>query len=378
MVCAFTRPDGTFVTETDLRKAVTAAATAERAIWWPGSSIQKEEKKERFGDLVRYWLAGRTATVRPGKLEAVQKAAQDPIIAYTNFSNATLNTAIQNKSAAEAQVDAATSAVYRKWDDVDAATAKVAPAVAKVQQAATEVKAAEDRVKAAVAAVRAANTQTRNAAQAALGQERAALSTAKTTLKDAEKDRDNARKAVVAAKAAVTAAENTYDRKKAASKALNAAAENWKLAEKRKIRQAVLSLAASPDKQDIDGVIDEDLQHAQNSRADTEPWSAVFVVACIRAAAISLKLDAIDSADKHRGKNGLIKAKFLPIPATSSKLGTAKRMASTQRTMRLNRPPKRSRLATSFAPIERTSSTSLSLSVPSWKGRFFMVTSSRA
>ena len=60
--CGFHDPNGAFVTEADLSNSVADAARAERTIRWPGSAAEKEDAKARFGDLVRYWLAGHTAT----------------------------------------------------------------------------------------------------------------------------------------------------------------------------------------------------------------------------------------------------------------------------------------------------------------------------
>src|SRR5262249_23069609 len=55
-------------------------------------------------------------------------------------------------------------------------------------------------------------------------------------------------------------------------------------------------------------LVETALQMAHQSRADIEAWSAVFVVSCVRAAAIGQKLEAIDSSDAHGGRDGLLKA----------------------------------------------------------------------
>src|SRR5262249_79192 len=147
--CGFHGPNGAFVIEVDLRAAVATAAVDERKIWWvgTGNTAQKEDNDARFGDLVRYWLAGHTGTIRPGKLEVVQIAAIDPSIKYSNLSNATLNTAVQAFRKAAAEVDAKAADVYKKSDDVDTTTKSLKVAETAVTLATAKVKTAEARVK---------------------------------------------------------------------------------------------------------------------------------------------------------------------------------------------------------------------------------------
>jgi hypothetical protein len=308
--CGFHGPNGAFVTEADLRADVVTAALAERKIWWgsTGNTAQKEDANARFGDLVRYWLAGRTGTIRPGKLEAVQQAALDPSVTYSNLGDATLNAAIQKFSIAEAQVNARIADVYNKSDVVDSAKLKVKATETEVKQATAEVRAAEVRVKAA-------HGQSGSGAQAALDTERTALKAATTALTGAQKDRDDAKKALGVATAALKMAKRSHEHAKAVRDSLKPPAQNWTQTDRRKIRKeilakanAILVKAGSPDAQDIDDLIETELQLAHQSRADIEPWSAVFVVSCVRAAGIGRKLEAIDSSGAHRGRNGLLKA----------------------------------------------------------------------
>jgi hypothetical protein len=111
--CGFHRADKTVVSEADLRAAVVAATVAERTRWFAAatSTFRKEHDNTRFGDLVRYWLAGRNSEIQPGRLEAVQQAAVDPAVSYGNLTSATLNAAIRTFAVAEAAVNAKSAQV---------------------------------------------------------------------------------------------------------------------------------------------------------------------------------------------------------------------------------------------------------------------------
>ncbi|MGH9890602.1 MAG: DUF2272 domain-containing protein, partial [bacterium] len=303
--CGFHGPDSAFVLDADLRAAVVKAAVDERTLWFDSGSktFQNEITDARFGDLVRYWLAGHTGTIRPGKLEAVQKAAIDSSVKskYGNLTNATLNAAIQKFSAAEAKVNARSADVYKKSDDVDSATAKVKEANTQVRDAAAAMTAAE-------AAVKAAHSQSGSGAQAALNAAKAALSTATTALNAARKDRSDAGKALDVTTTALKATKESHEKAKSVRDSLKDPAKNWKLTDRQKVRKAILAKAGSTDPQKIDDLVEEELLLAHRSRADIEAWSAVFVVSCVRKAAIGLKLEAIDSSGAHRGRDGLLKA----------------------------------------------------------------------
>lgn len=313
--CGFHGPNGAFVIEADLRAAVATVARDERNIWWVGNTAQKEDNNVRFGDLVRYWLAGHTGTIRPGKLESVQKAALDPSVTYSNRGNATLEKDVQKFRKAAGEVDNRAADVYKKSDGVDSADAKVKDAGKKAKDAETAAELASKKVKTAGEGVKAASGQSGSGAQAALDAAKAALSVATTELNAAEKTRDDARKArddaknaLDMAKKALEAAKQSHEQAKKDRDKLKGPAQNWKDSDKQDIRKAILKKAGSTDPQKIDTLVEEALQLAHQSRADIEAWSAVFVVSCVRAAAINHKLEAIDSSDAHQGLDGLLKA----------------------------------------------------------------------
>jgi hypothetical protein len=301
--CGFHGPDGAFAPEAALRAAVVAAATAERRKWFDarGKAFHKEQTDARFADLVRYWLAGRTGTIRPGKLEAVQQASLDPRIAYTNLTDAALNAAIQTFRGAEATVSAKNADVYEKSRAADAAAATLRAARAAEKQA------AQERTRAA-ALLNDARRHSGSGAQAAVDRAMADFKSAGLALDAAQKTRVDAGKLLDAATGALKAAMKSHDRAKADRDALKPTAQNWTRAAKQAIRKAILDKAGSTDRQTIDDSVEAALQLAHQSRADIEPWSAVFVVSCVRAAAIDVGLEKIDSRGDHRGIDGLLKA----------------------------------------------------------------------
>jgi subtilisin family serine protease len=292
--CGFHGPKGVFVKEADLRSAVVIAALNERKIWRVGNTSQKEDNDARFGDLVRYWLAGRTGTIHPGKLKAVQQAALDPDVTYGNLGNATLNSAIQKFKVAEATVNAARADVYSKSNAVDSA-------IAKVKDAGKKVEAAEIAVSQADARVKKASGQSGSGAQTALDEERAALRAAKTALTSARKHRDKAKQALETARM-------SHAKAKAAREPLKKPARKWEVIDIKKTGKQILDKAGSKDPQNIDDLLNEALLEAHKSRADIAAWSAVFVISCVRAAAIDKDLEAIDSRGAHAGRDGLLKA----------------------------------------------------------------------
>ena len=308
--CAFQGPNGVLVTEADLRSAVANAASRERQKWLDSTSqtLQNEANDKRFGDLVRYWLAGLGGKVHPGKLEAVQQAALNPSITYGNLGNATLNAAVQKFGDAEKKVNDWIEKVYERSAVEDSARANFRTADAALRMVDKAFRAAGAAVKLAEARVRDTPGQSRAAAQAALDTEREALRTATTARSTARKDRDDKKKHLDEAKSARAMAEKEFRGARTARKPLDDLASDWKLADRQKVRKALLAKAAGTDTQNIDDIVDQALMAAHRSRADAEAWSAVFVVSCVRAAAIGRKLETMDTSGAHVGKDGLLKA----------------------------------------------------------------------
>src|SRR5262249_39627940 len=152
--------------------------------------------------------------------------------------------------------------------------------------------------------VRDARRQSGSGAQAALDAARAALSVATTTLNAKRAALSTAQQNLDDARRALNAARQSHEKAKADRKKLEEPATKWEDTDKQNTRKAILAKARSTDRQDIAGLIDEALQLAHQSRADVEAWSAVFVVSCVRKAAIGLKLEATDSRGTHRGLDG--------------------------------------------------------------------------
>lgn len=276
------------------------AAVGERARWFPAPSgpFELESTDARFGDLLRYWLAGKNGDIRPGKLEALQTAAIAATLVYGNLQNATLRAAINVFAAREQAVNTAVTAVYTRADAVDSARLDVAPAKAALV-------AAKARVAAAAAALGAAKAA-KPPVTATISAAEAALTKAKVDRRTAAAELDRAVGALTAAEAAEKAARARVTTAKAARKAVTGPAQAWPVSERNQARLDVITSAAHTDPQKVETLVDEALQLAHQSRADIEAWSAAFVGACVRAAALALKLEAVNSAGAHVGKNGLL------------------------------------------------------------------------
>jgi hypothetical protein len=306
--CGFEGPDGVSVTESDLRKAVVDAARQEHTIWFPGGNAQKEDDDARFGDLVRYWLAGADSLIHPGNLELLQKASKDPAI-YGNLSDASLNTAIKDFATAEGSVNTTALEVYAKSDAADVAKAAIKPARKKASDAQQKVADANARVNAARAKVLAAKTTSDSAAATTpFDQEKAALTAAQTALDTAKKNLKDTQTAAAAAATAVETAKKAHKKAiKDRDDKFKDPAQAWDKKDQRKVRSSLLAKAKGLDKQKLDDRIDSALQSAHNSRADTEAWSAVFVSSVVRSAVLAQKLEVINSKGVHDGKDKLFK-----------------------------------------------------------------------
>ena len=128
LVCGFFLPDGTVVSEADVRDAVVAAAVNERSTWLAGTTLQKEDEPARFGDLVRYWLAGSSGGIRPDRLVAAQQAATASSMPYGTLVHTALAAAVARFKTASAQGRYRDPDVYTKWDAIDTAAAAVTTA----------------------------------------------------------------------------------------------------------------------------------------------------------------------------------------------------------------------------------------------------------
>jgi hypothetical protein len=304
MACGFHGPDGAFVTAADLRAGIVSAALAERAIWWvsTSSTVQKEDNGKRFGDLVRYWLAGQTGTIPPNTLGAALTAALDPLTTYDNLGSVALEAVRKKFGLAEARVNALTRAVYGKSLDLQVATALLKRATTELGVAAATMKSAEARVKAA-------RSQSGAAAKAALEKEQTALGLATTAFKAAQKVQRDAATAKGAAATALKDARKDHEKAKVSRKVISEDPRTKQDPNKAKIHsalkeaQAVLAKVLGSKSQ-----ASEALFRAHRSRADMDAWSAVFVVACVRVAAISRNLEIVDSTAGHLGINDLLEA----------------------------------------------------------------------
>ena len=313
-VCGFHRPDGVVLPEADVRAAVVTAALAERTKWFDaaGKTLQKENDAARFGDLVRYWLSGHTKNVHPQKLRALEQAAIDPSITYGNLTAAALNSAIQTLAAAEAKVASRTADVYKASDVVDAAIPVATAARDALKLADAAVKSAKDDL---VNARRlAAASGAGSAAQSAVNQALAASAAADTARAAAKKKFDDAQQALSVANKNLETARKNHARSVSARDDVKKPAKNWKDADRAKSRKAIvakakaiLAKAGTPDAQDVDDLVNEELQLAHQSRADVEAWSAVFVVSRVRAAAIDTGLE-VNDAKGHQGREVLLMA----------------------------------------------------------------------
>ena len=154
LVCGFFRTDGTVVSESDVRDAIAAAAVNERSTWLAGTTLQKEDQPARFGDLVRYWLAGSKGDIRPDRLVAAQQAATASGIPYGKLVDATLAAAVARFKVESGKADTAILDVYTKWDAIDTAAATLTTATSNLKTAAADVKAAQAVVKTATTNVK--------------------------------------------------------------------------------------------------------------------------------------------------------------------------------------------------------------------------------
>ena len=301
--CGFHGPNGAFVTEADLRKAVVEAALNERKIWWAGNTAEKEDQDARFGDLVRYALAGQSSKIPPGKLEPLQQAAAaGGGSVFSNLGN------VQGYRAESAKFDAKTADVYSKSDLVDSLQPMVTAAETRFKAADNRFKDAETKVSQATADLKNAGSQSRSGAQAALHAAERARSEAKAERDTAQKDLAKAKQALAQAEVDLAKAVKTYEDAEKAFNDLEDPVKKWPDADIKKTHKAILAKAGIKDPKDLDVHIQAALKFAYQSRADSAAWSAVFVVACVRAAAIGLKLEAIDSSGAHSGEDGLLMA----------------------------------------------------------------------
>ena len=298
--CGFQGPNGVLVDEATLRAAVAQAAVAERLLWFDKTKAvyTTEDDDARFGDLVRYWLAGLNGDIQPDDLRKLQQAATGGAFTYTNLANPTLNKAIQAFKVAEAAVNTMAADVYLASGVVDAARAVLDTAAETANAARTAVTAAAKRVEDA-------KRQSGSGAAALLAQERAALTVAKAERDTAVSALDAATKTHTRAAAALKTARGAHTAAKTKRKALQGPVENWDTKDRDKVRKDLLAQAGNPKK--IDTIVGEGLQAAHNSRGDTEAWSSAFIGATIRAAAINLQLEVM-SGGKHEGKNGILVA----------------------------------------------------------------------
>jgi hypothetical protein len=296
LVCGFFLPDGTAVSEASVRAAVVAAAVRERSTWRAGTALQKEDEPARFGDLVRYWLAGSSGGIRPDRLVAAQQAATASSVPYGTLVHTALRTAVAKFKTASAKADTAIADVYTKWDAIDAAAVVVNAAADKVTAGKAEVTSAKAAVKAATAKVQEAE------ARAALTSANTALATARREQDDAKRKHQAALKDRDAARVARAKAISARDRLKDDARKIEAA-------NRKAVRGTIVAAAPSGSVPGLDGAIEDALLKAHDFSSDIDAWSAVFVGSCVRAAAITLKLEGVVGG-RHEGKDGLLAVSF--------------------------------------------------------------------
>ena len=318
LVCGFHGPDGpdrVVVSEATLRDAIAAAAEAERSKWFVSGSFRKEDHPTRFGDLVSYWLAGSNGDVRPDRLVSAQKAAIDPKILYSTLVHHDLAAAVARFKVAEGKVNSALADVYRRWDAVDAAAIIAQDAAAKLtsaeagktaaQTVASTRKDAVRHVEADVNAKRAPQSAL-DAAKAQLASAESALTAATTKLETAKRKRKDADQAFQAAERARDAAKAVHEAAVSARKTPEEEASAVTTNNKKAVRKKLVAAASSGSLSGVpDRALETALQKAHEFSADVDAWSAVFVGACVRAAAFALKLEDVKGG-VHRGRNGLL------------------------------------------------------------------------
>ena len=126
-----------------MRVAVVAAAVSERSTWLAGTALQKEDEPARFGDLVRYWLAGSSGGIRPDRLVAAQQAATASGMPYGTLVHATLATAVAKFKSASAKADTAIARRLREVGRDRYCSSGLTTATSDVKTAEAEVTAAQ-------------------------------------------------------------------------------------------------------------------------------------------------------------------------------------------------------------------------------------------
>ncbi len=266
--CGFLSARGLVAPEDKIRETIVKVAQSERELWLDKGLLSKEIDPRRFPELVRYWLVGMDSKLDPstiGRLPDVLESAN-----FTNLTNKKLNAAITQYNAVDEEFENATEAVYNAWDAQDKAELKLDSArqMAKIAERALD------------AALKANVDESEKQEQ---------VNSARAGLKDAEKNLSEK-------KATVSQKYELRTQKLAERKSLKESAEYWP---KSDLHQSVTLLIAA----NITGIpVSDRLMWAHKSRADTEPWSSVFVGSVIRGAATQLELEA-----KHFGQDGLLK-----------------------------------------------------------------------
>ena len=302
--CSFRGPNSVDVSDEVLRKAIAKAASSEHARW----VRRKEDDPAVFPSLVCTWLAGLNSSLEPNALAALQSAAMT--LAYENLGNNSLNTAIQSFNAVDATYESAVDEVYERSRAVDDARRRLAPLQAEVNTALQKEQSSKQ-------AVSQAKKNVADAAKATpvdsvrLGAASESLNDAEqehqknvTARKNAETARDNGKKKLEDASKELEKAHRAEAKAKAARKAAAGKASNW-IAVKKAV-DALLKAGKIKASTTLRSFVEEALRAAHNSRADVEPWSAAFVGARIRSAAIDLGLEA-RVGGIHHGKDGLLK-----------------------------------------------------------------------
>lgn len=294
--CGFHGPSPLVVSEMDLRKAVADAVTAELALWRTGGVLREEDNDARFADLVGYWLAGMDSSIRSDWLQSLKTAAGKTT--YGNLTDTQLNADIQAFNAADTVFETANDTVYTRSGEVDQAKAALTP----LESAA------------ATAIARAKNAKRMfDRAKSVRPKDQSAATAAQTALTAAEQDRhtkvalrDSARSVLATKSSELKQARADVATARTTRIGLMKAAENWTVADRETARQDLFRQSSIALPKRIEAAVHAALAAAHNSRADTEAWSAAFVGASVRTAAMKLGLEGV-TGDTPHGKDSLLK-----------------------------------------------------------------------
>ncbi len=329
-VCGFHGGAGVVAVDV-LRAAVVRNATDERAKWFAGGPYQHEQAAARIGDLGRYWLAGNRGhgDVEPPTLAAAQAAALGPGVNYAPLVGALAKSSVQQFLAADSLVDARATDLLARWDVVDARRPAFEAARKRELETGREAKTAAEAVRRAAELVSDLEGKLKRgeATETSLERERKAFARAVDERKRTADLHQNAKDALAGPRSAFTDAEKERDKARRAYVDAKVVRDGKVDGNGKIIRAGLVTGATSAGVAATKKVVDDlravappagvrvigearatgAVLEAHKSRAEISAWSAVFVVACVRAAAIAHRLEWM-AGTTHEGKNALLLA----------------------------------------------------------------------